>query len=150
MGSEGKARRALALDVGRRRIGLAVTGPGGMALGLETITRKTQREDIARIARIARERKAEVLVVGLPLNMDGSEGAQAAFARRFAAALGEAAGLPVELQDERLTSVEAEERLRAKGWDLERFLEAKRGGAVDRMAAIVLLEDWLRAGSEGA
>jgi putative Holliday junction resolvase len=140
-------RTALALDLGRRRIGLAVSDASGLARGLETVTRKTRLEDIARIARIARERNAGVLVVGLPLNMDGSAGPQAEFSRRFAGALGEATGLPVELHDERLTSVEAERRLRSHGWTLERFLEQKRKGAVDRMAAIVLLEDWLRAGS---
>ncbi len=145
MKGEARQPRALALDVGRRRIGLAATDDAGvMALGLDAVERKTQREDVLRIARIAREKKSEVLVVGLPLNMDGSEGAQAAFVRRFAAAVGAAAGLPVEMQDERLSSEEAESRLRAKGWSLEKLLKEKKRGAVDRMAAIVILEDWLR------
>lgn len=65
--------------------------------------------------------------------------------RRFATRLAEASGLVVELHDERLTSVEAEQLLRDRGWSLDRLLKEKKRGAVDRLAAAILLEDWLSA-----
>ncbi len=140
----------LALDVGRKRIGLAVSGPDeGMALGIETLHRKTLREDVVRLARIARERGVRHVVVGLPLHMDGEESPMAKQARIVADKLREESALPVEMHDERLTSVEAEERLKARGWSLKRLIEEKKKGAVDQMAAVLLLEDWLSAKGRG-
>jgi putative Holliday junction resolvase len=140
--------RILALDVGRRRIGLAFSDPAGMPRGLEAMQRKTMREDIARLAALARERKVDRFVVGLPLHQNGEEGEMAAFVRRFAGRLQRDTGVAVEYQDERLTSVEAEDRLKAGGMSLKRMLAAKRGGAVDTLAALILLEEYLRGGAE--
>jgi len=84
-------------------------------------------------------------VVGLPLNMNGSEGEMVAFVRSFGARLEKKTQLPIHYQDERLTSVEAEDRLSAGGLSLEGLLKQKRQGAVDRLAAVILLEDYLRA-----
>lgn len=119
----------------------------GLAQGLDTLQRKTMREDIARLRQIAMERKASLFLVGLPLNMRGDEGEMAEFVRTFARKLEEGTGIPVRFQDERLTSVEAESRMQERGLSLERMLREKRKGAVDRLAAMILLEDFLR--SEG-
>jgi putative Holliday junction resolvase len=75
--------------------------------------------------------------------MDGRESPMAKEARRVAERLAAACEVPVEMHDERLTSVAAEERLAARGWSLKRLLEEKKKGAVDRLAAQILLEDWL-------
>ncbi len=120
----------------------------GLAQGLDTLLRKTMREDVARLRQIAMERKVSLFLVGLPLNMRGDEGEMAEFVRTFARKLEEGTGLPVRFQDERLTSVEAESRLQERGMSLERMLKEKRKGAVDRLAAMILLEDYLRAGGE--
>lgn len=120
----------------------------GLAQGLDTLLRKTMREDVARLRQIAMERKVSLFLVGLPLNMRGDEGEMAEFVRTFARKLEDGTGLPVKFQDERLTSVEAESRLQERGMSLERMLKEKRKGAVDRLAAMILLEDYLRAGGE--
>lgn len=133
------------MDVGRKRIGLAVSDAAGWgAQGLDTLQRKTLGEDLKRIAQIAKERRAAVLVVGLPLHMDGREGEMTAFVRQFGSRLEKQTGLQVVFQDERLTSVAAEERLSEGGLSLEKMLAEKRKGAVDRMAAVIILEDYLR------
>jgi len=137
--------RILALDVGRRRIGVAISDPFGTAHGLDTLQRKTMREDIARLQTIARERGVGLFLIGLPLHMNGQEGVMAAFVRTFAERLERDTGIAVRYQDERLTSVEAESRMQDSGMSLNRMLDAKRHGAVDRLAAIIMLEDYLRA-----
>ena len=140
------APRLLGLDIGRKRIGLAFFDPAeGIVRGLDTLQRKTRGEDLERLWRIAQERRASAYVAGLPLNMDGSEGTQAQFVRDLCARLERASGLPVHFQDERLTSVAAEGRLQEAGWSLKKLLEEKRKGVVDRMAAILLLEDFVSA-----
>lgn len=120
-----------------------------MPRGLEAMQRKTMREDIVRLQNIARERKVELFVVGLPLHQNGTEGEMAEFVRTFAERLSRDTGIAVAYQDERLTSVEAEDRLKAGGMSLKRMLAAKRGGAVDTLSALILLEEYLRAGTEG-
>lgn len=138
--------RVLSLDIGRKRIGVAVSDPMGWgARGLETIQRRKPREDLERLSTVVREQRIGRIVVGLPLHMSGEESPMSAEARRLAEKLGEITGVEVVLLDERLTSVEAEERLAAKGWDLKRYLKEKREGAIDQMAAVVLLEDYLRS-----
>ena len=138
--------RLLGLDIGRKRIGLAIYDAAeGIVRGLDTLQRKTREEDLQRLARLARERKASAFVSGLPVNMDGTEGPQAKFVRDFCLRLERASGVPVLFQDERLTSVEAEQRLKDAGWSLKRLLEEKRKGVVDRMAAVLLLEDYVTA-----
>ena len=120
--------RYLALDVGDRRIGLAVGDDAhGLSRPLRTLARRSVVKDLAEIERIAREEAIDVLVIGLPLTLSGEEGHQAERVRRFAAA-SEKLGLPVRLYDERHTSSEAEIR-----------------GArdLDAGAATILLEDFL-------
>ncbi len=135
--------RILALDVGRRRIGLAIALEGSAAHGLGALVRRSLRDDVERLKRMAQERSVERFVVGLPLNMDGSESPMAREVRVFGERLQRETGIEVLYQDERLTSFEAEERLKQRGMSLKRMLEAKRQGAVDEMAAVIVLEDYL-------
>jgi putative Holliday junction resolvase len=138
--------RILALDVGRRRIGLAISDPLRItAQGLETFERKNLREDLARLVRLASEREVVLFLVGLPLHMSGHESAQSAYVRDFAARLSDASGVPVEFWDERLTTREAERALREGSATLKR---KKR--SVDRMAAVLLLESYLDSRAEEA
>lgn len=133
--------RILALDVGRRRIGLAISDPLGLtAQGLETLHRTNNREDFERLRALAAEREVTRFVLGLPLHMSGDESRQAGFVREFGDRLNRETGLPVEYWDERLTTVEAERVLKSSGISLE-----KRKQAIDRMAAVLLLENWLAA-----
>lgn len=137
--------RILALDVGKRRIGLAISDPLGVtAQGLETLERTNLREDLARLAQLAAERGVGLLLVGLPLHMSGDESAQSAYVRDFAARLAAATGIPVEFWDERLTSKEAERALREGNATLQRKKQS-----VDRMSAVLLLESYLGAKDSG-
>jgi putative holliday junction resolvase len=127
-----------AIDFGRRWIGLAITDASGRgAFPIATIERRSTVRDLETIrARLAEFEVARV-IVGLPLNMDGTAGPQARAAENFAERLRLATGLAVELFDERLTSFEAEDRLRAlphRGRDKH---------AIDAVAASVILESWL-------
>lgn len=131
----------LALDFGERRIGVAGSDPMGVtAQPVGVIERTSLKEDIARIGDFVRRRNAEKIVVGLPVNMDGSEGPQAKRARGFAANLGRALDIEVELWDERLTTVQAERALLES--DRSR---AKRREVRDGVAAALLLESYLEA-----
>lgn len=129
----------LALDVGKKRIGLAISDELGVtAQGLQTLQRSRIREDLAALGTIAKACNAAVLLVGRPLHMSGSESRQSEYTKEFAERLSRLLGLPVVYWDERLTSAEAERILRAAGASLE---EKKR--AVDRLAAVLLLESYL-------
>jgi putative Holliday junction resolvase len=138
-------RRILSLDVGLRRIGLALADEHGAIATLDVLKRGTMAEDVKRLAKIAQERRITLLLVGLPLNMDGTEGHMAEFIRTFVERLRKGIEIEIALQDERLSSVEAEDRLRDAGLSLKRMLEFKRRGGVDRLAAVILLEDYLRS-----
>jgi putative Holliday junction resolvase len=132
-------KRILALDVGKRRIGVALSdGLRLTAQGLETIERKNNREDLSALARLAAEKNVSLVLVGHPLNMSGTEGRQAEWVRRFAEDLATHSGLAVKLWDERLTTKEAERVLRASGISIE-----KRARAVDRLSAVILLQSYL-------
>ena len=136
--------RILAVDYGRRRIGLAVSDELGLtAQGISTVRVGNRAEAVATVAEVAFKWAAEELVVGLPLNMDGSKGPMAEAAEAFAESLGEATGLPVRCWDERLTTVSAHRRLQEMG-------KRSRGRkeAVDRMAATLLLQAYLQLRSE--
>jgi len=130
----------VAIDFGSRRIGLAIadslTSP---AYPIGTLKRKSLREDLDQVAHLIDARGVAQLVVGLPLNMDGSEGSIARAARKFGTQLGAHLNLPVDYADERLTSIEARERLSAVGG-----MRGKKD-AVDALAAAIILEDWLAA-----
>ena len=131
--------RVLGLDVGSRRIGLAVSDPLGItAQGLETLQRRNKRYDFDQIKRVIREYEVKEIVVGLPLRMSGAEGIQSDKMNVFAEELRKRFRLPVHLWDERLTSAEANRLLRETDLSIE-----KRGKAVDRMAAILILQGWM-------
>jgi putative Holliday junction resolvase len=131
--------RVLALDLGKRRIGLALSDELRLtAQGLETMLRTNIREDLARLSGLASERNVSVIVIGNPLHMSGHEGRQAEHARDFGGRLQAASSIPVEFWDERLTTVEAQRVLRQSGISSE-----KRAKAVDRLAAVILLESYL-------
>jgi putative holliday junction resolvase len=131
--------RVLALDLGKRRIGLAVSDPLGVtAQGLPNLERTNKRSDLAALASLAREREVDLILIGNPIQMRGTEGRQSAWVREFAAALEKTTGLPVRLWDERLTTVEAGRVLRSSGISI-----AKRAAAVDRLSAVILLQSYL-------
>jgi putative Holliday junction resolvase len=135
--------RILALDLGKKRIGMAVSDPLGLtAQGLPTLERTTLRADAAVIDRIAEQYGVTLILLGLPLHMSGREGRQAEYAREFASYLSGRTGREVRLWDERLTSVEASRVLRESGISI-----AKRARAVDKLAAQLLLESYLGAQS---
>ena len=118
---------------------MAVSDPLGItAQGMETLQRKNKRTDLAELQRIIREYGIIEVVVGLPLRMSGAEGIQSEKMQLFAEDLRKRTGLPVHLWDERLTSAEANRLLRETDLSIE-----KRGKAVDRMAAILILQGWM-------
>jgi putative holliday junction resolvase len=129
--------RSLGVDFGEKRIGLAIS-EGGLAVPLLTLKRRDDRSALAEIAGIVRREGVGRLVVGEPRNLDGTLGPAAARARRFAVKLAELTGLPLELVNESLTSVEAAERLRAAGVDPRRHPER-----LDAVAAQILLQEAL-------
>ncbi len=131
--------RILALDVGKRRIGLALSDPLGVtAQGLETLQRTNIRTDLATLAALVVEREVDLLLVGYPLHMSGKAGRQADYVREFAERLGGEAKVTLKYWDERLTTVEASRVLRQSGISIE-----KRARAVDRLSAVILLESYL-------
>ena len=134
----------LALDVGKKRIGLAVSDPLGLtAQGLETLERTRIRDDLAKLKELAANWQVKTLLVGRPLHMSGAESRQSEYTAAFAARLGGHLGIPVVFWDERLSSAEAERILRETG----RPVEARKG-AVDRIAAMLLLESYLEHRSQ--
>jgi putative Holliday junction resolvase len=129
----------MALDIGKKRIGLAVSDPLRItAQGLPNLVRTNKRSDIDELKRLAAEREVGLFLVGNPLNMSGREGRQSGWVREFTDALQERSGLPVKLWDERLTTVEASRVLRSSGIGIE-----KRAAAVDRLSAVILLQSYL-------
>ena len=131
--------RILALDVGARTIGLAVSDPLGItAQGLDTLRRTNKRSDLAHLEALIREYKVAEIVVGYPLKMSGHPGAQAEKVSAFAEELRRRFGLPVHLWDERLTSAQANRVLRQSEISIRR-----RALAVDRMAAVLILQNFL-------
>jgi putative holliday junction resolvase len=137
--------RYLAVDYGTKRIGLAVCDE--LEFGcypLTTVTRsRSLTHDLGEIARLAEKEKAKGIVVGLPLNADGTRGPAAENAAAFARSLVKHTKLPIELHDEFLTTFEAEEELIAA--DVSR---KRRREVIDQMAAVHLLESFLRARKE--
>lgn len=137
--------RILALDLGKKRIGLALSDALRItAQGLPTLQRTTIRADVAEIDRIAAENDVSLILLGLPLHMDGKEGRQVQYTREFADYLTGRTGRTVEFWDERMTSAEAGRVLRESGISI-----AKRAKAVDRLAAQILLESYLTASGGG-
>ena len=132
---------ALGLDVGSKRIGVAgCDGTGLIASGITTIERTSFDRDVAQLREIVEQREVQVLVVGLPYSMDGTLGLQARKVKKLAARLAKALQLPVEYVDERLTSFEAEEQLKA-----EQRSPSRNKSLIDRKAAAIILQEWLDA-----
>lgn len=138
------AMRALGIDFGEKRIGLAISDPAGrVAVPLDTLERRNDRSALRQIAEIARRESVERLVLGEPVGLDGRRGPAAERARRFGERLAEISGLPVRLVNESLTTVAAQERLREAGVDTRR--DPSR---IDAMAAQVLLQEALDSESD--
>lgn len=134
--------RILAVDLGARRMGLAVSDPLRItAQGLPTAERRNKREDMNYLKSLIRKFEVGLVLIGHPLHMDGSHGLAADAAARFAAALARHTGIEVQLWDERLTSSEANRLMRDAGVDPRR-----RASHVDQMAASLLLQNFLEAG----
>jgi len=135
--------RAVGVDLGTRTIGLAVSDELGLtAQGLETLERKSLKKDLAALVKLAKDYQADRFILGLPLNMDGTEGPRAAATRRFGDALARASQLTVIYQDERLTTVAAQ-RVLLEG----NVSRQKRRAVVDQIAATLILQSWLDAQS---
>ena len=135
--------RILAIDYGSRRMGLAVSDPLGItAQGLETLERTNKRSDFASLERTLREYQVKEIVLGYPLRMSGEEGKQSQKVAAFAEELRQRFRLPVHLWDERLTSAEANRLLRESELSIK-----KRARAVDRMAAVLILQAFLESRS---
>lgn len=133
--------RVLAIDFGSRRMGLAVSDPLGItAQGIETLQRKNKRSDLAHLLRIVGEYEVREIVLGLPLKLSGEHGPQSAKVIEFAEELRQKLRLPVHLWDERLTSAQANRVLREAELSIQ-----KRAQAVDRMAAVLILQSFLEA-----
>lgn len=131
--------RILALDLGKKRIGLAISDPLGItAQGLPNLVRTNKRADLAALQQLIAEREVGSILLGNPINMRGTEGRQSVWVHEFATALEKQTHLPVKLWDERLTSVEAGRVLRSSGISIE-----KRAAAVDRLSAVILLQSYL-------
>lgn len=133
--------RAMGLDLGTKTIGVAVTDELGLtAQPVMTIERRGPRKDLEALKALVAEHSVDRFVMGLPLNMDGSEGPRAEFTRRFGVELEAATSLPVIYQDERLTTVSAQ-RVLIEG-DVSR---KKRREVIDQLAATLILQTWLES-----
>ncbi len=133
------AHRILALDVGSRTIGLAVSDPLGItAQGLETIRRKNKRTDFEALQDVLRRYAVQEIVVGYPLRMSGASGTQSERMAAFAEELRRRFAVPVYLWDERLTSAQANRLLRETDMSIRR-----RAQVVDRLAAVLILQSFL-------
>lgn len=132
-------KRALGIDLGEARIGVAVSDELGMlAHALETIVLKETPDPLARVVQIAGEKDVGHVVIGLPKNMDGTTGPAAEKARAFAEKLKERIDCPVRLWDERLTTVAAQRYLHEAGRN-----EKQSRGVIDQVAAQIILQGWL-------
>ena len=131
--------RYLCLDIGDKRIGVAVSDPfNSYSLPVSTYVRKNLKTDLAYMCALAKEKAATAFVCGLPVNFDGTASVQTEKARFFIERLKDASGLAVYSADERCTSVEAEETLIAQGKS-----RAERKAAVDSLAAASILQGFL-------
>jgi putative Holliday junction resolvase len=140
-------KRSMALDVGRKTIGVAVSDPLGIfAQPVETIARQGTAKDLARVGVLVAEREVDTIVVGLPFKTDGTEGDSAKLARGVAERIPEIIeGVRVVLQDERFTTKQAERVLIAGG-----VRRKKRKQVIDQMAAVLILQGYLDSGSFGS
>ncbi|MDE0268226.1 MAG: Holliday junction resolvase RuvX [Acidimicrobiaceae bacterium] len=141
--------RALGLDLGSRRVGVAICGSDArVAVPMTTLLRNPRNsagdrktDFISEIAKLVRDRKIDVVVVGLPLSLSGRAGSAAAGARSVIRQLRRSVGVPIVAWDERLTTASAERILMSRG-----LPSVKRRKVVDQLAATVILQAWLEAG----
>jgi putative holliday junction resolvase len=134
-----RTRRILALDVGKKRIGLALSDELGLtAQGLKTLEREGRRDDIETLRKLAVESRVELFLIGDPIHMSGAPSRQGEYTREFARELEYKTGLPVKFWDERWTSREAERTLRGSG-----IAHGERKPAIDRLSAVILLQSYL-------
>ena len=133
--------RLLGLDVGARRVGVALSDPTGtLASPLTTLTRRTTRQALAAIVELAQQHGAQGIVVGLPVSLDGELHGQGREIEAFSRALRAASPVPVETWDEAFSTVEAEQLLREAGAQ-----PSRQRGRVDAAAAAILLQRYLDA-----
>jgi putative Holliday junction resolvase len=141
--------RVLGLDVGDRRVGVAISDPTGTVVRpLHTLARGSRTEDFVAIAALVAEHHVELVVVGQPLSLDGTEGPQARRIARYAQLLADQLAVPVVFWDERYTTAAAEEIMlqnRSRG----RRRRARADGGVDAIAAAVILQSYLDSQDEG-
>ncbi len=131
--------RILGVDLGEKRIGLALSDPLGLtAQGLPTMQVKNEQEIFSKISEVIKEKNVDLIVFGLPKNMNGTLGPQAAKVQEFAKKIEEISKLPVDFEDERLSTVRAEQILLEA--DTSR---AKRKKSIDRLAAVIFLQSYL-------
>lgn len=135
--------RVLALDVGERRVGIAISDPtGALARPLQALARSSREANFAAIAAIVAEHGVGLVVVGLPLSLDGTEGPQARRITGYVDRLADHLSVPVVLWDERFTTAEAEEILRQSRSEKKRR-RARASGELDAIAAAVILQSYL-------
>ena len=133
--------RKMALDLGDVRIGIALSDLTGMiASGLETYTRRNESRDIAHIIEIAKQKSVDTIVIGLPINMDGTHGPRAQKTKEFAQLLSEHTDAKIVFWDERLTSYEAERILIEAG-----MRRQNRRQVIDKLAATIILQEYLNS-----
>lgn len=131
--------RILALDLGQKRIGLAISDELGItAQGLDTLERRGRRDDIEDLRKIAALRGVTKILMGDPLHMSGEASRQGDYTREFAGELERKTGLPIEFRDERWTSKEAERTLRGSG-----VANGRRKATIDKLSAVILLQSYL-------
>jgi putative Holliday junction resolvase len=131
--------RILGLDVGDKRIGIAISDPlRYTAAGLETVKRKNMKTDVQLIAQIAARHGAVEIIIGLPLNMDGTSGEQAEKVRSFGRKLARETGLPIIFEDERMSTISAIRSLTLQG-----VKTGHNKDLVDRQAAAIILQRYL-------
>jgi len=140
-GQNSPSGRILGLDVGARRIGIAVSDPLGLtAQGLATLQRRNRRNDFVELRKVLDQHEVREIVVGNPLRMSGESGTQADKMAAFAAQLQQTFSLPVHLWDERLTTAEAHRLLDETG-----IRNSRRKEVIDKMAAVLILQSFLDA-----
>ena len=131
--------RTLGIDYGEKRVGVAISDPfGTIALGVCTLTVTGMKDAIAKVHDVCREKEVSTIVVGLPLNMNGSRGHMVERVEKFIAGLAEVSGIEIVTSDERLSSAMVERTLLAA--DMSR---QKRKGVIDKLAAQVILQGYL-------
>ena len=134
----------LGLDVGDVRIGVALSDELGVgAHPLCTLTRKNRKVDLIAISDLVSIHKVERVIIGLPISLDGSIGPQAEKVQKFAKRLGGVIDIPIEFQDERFTTAEAEDMLKGLNKDIE-----ERKELIDEVAAVIILSDYLNQNEE--